>query len=93
MGDSEDAQETRQVIDAVMDAAGTYSTDSDDELAAELQREMEAEEDGDGAGPSEGGGMALQDIQRMLMRVLSSKQLPLTIDPVSWMGCNANTRG
>eukprot|EP00966_Prymnesium_polylepis_P172131 3980141-Prymnesium_polylepis.1 len=28
---------------------------------------MEAEEDGDGAGPSEGGGMTLQDIQRILM--------------------------
>ena len=66
VGDSEDAQETRQVIDAVMDAVGTYSTDSDDELAADLEREMEAEE-GDGAGPSERGGMALQDIQRMLM--------------------------
>jgi hypothetical protein len=67
VGNSEDAQDTRRVVDAVIQASGTYSTsDSDDELAEELEREMEAEE-GDGAGPSEGGGMALQDIQRILM--------------------------
>ena len=72
VGDSDDAQETRQVIDAVMHASNTYSTDSDDEMAAELEREMGegGQESGDGAGPSQvqGGGMALDDIQRELMR-------------------------
>ena len=72
VGDSDDAQETRQVIDAVMHASNTYSTDSDDEMAAELERQMGegGQESGDGAGPSQvqGGGMALDDIQRELMR-------------------------
>ena len=58
VGDSEDAEDTRRVIDTVMQVSGTYS--------ASTEREMAAEE-GDGAGPSGGGGMALQDIERILM--------------------------
>ena len=69
-GDSSDAQETRQVVDAVMQASrAVASTDSDDELVAELEREMEEDEGGsDGAGPSQaGGGVPLEDVQRVLM--------------------------
>jgi len=37
VGDSEDAVDTRRVVDAVMQASGTYSTsDSDDEFAEEI---------------------------------------------------------
>ena len=70
VGDSEDAEDTRRVVDAVMQASGTYSTsDSDDELAEEIEREMEAEEGDGGAGPSQNaGGASLDDIQNELMR-------------------------
>eukprot|EP00966_Prymnesium_polylepis_P046912 1087124-Prymnesium_polylepis.2 len=53
VGDSDDAQETRQ----------------DDELAADLEREMAAEEGDGGTGPSQNaGGASLDDIQNELMR-------------------------
>ena len=71
LGDSEDAQETRNIVDAVMQESGAYSTESDEELEAELERALE-EEEGDvgGAGPSQGGGdvpLALDEVQRTLM--------------------------
>ena len=70
VGDSEDAVDTRRVVDAVMQASGTYSTsDSDDEFAGEVEREMEAEEGDGGAGPSQNaGGASLEDIQNEFMR-------------------------
>ena len=57
-GDSEDAQETRVVVSAVMQAAeaGGSSDDSDDEMAAQLEREMEEEQEEQSEGPSERGG-------------------------------------
>ena len=68
-GDSGDAQETRQVIDAVMQASrAVASTESDDEMAAELEREMAEAEGSGGAGPSQAaGGVPLEDVERMLM--------------------------
>ena len=66
VGDSEDAQDTRRVVDAVMGASGAYSTDSDDEMAGQLEKELQGE-GGDGSGPSRGGGMPLEDIRRSLM--------------------------
>ena len=70
VGDSEDAVDTRRVVDAVMQASGTYSTsDSDDEFAEDIEREMEAEEGDGGAGPSQNaGGASLEDIQNEFMR-------------------------
>ena len=71
VGDSEDAQDTRRVVGVVMQESGAYSTESDDELAAELEREMAAEEGGGGgAGPSQGGGdmpLTLEEVQHTLM--------------------------
>eukprot|EP00966_Prymnesium_polylepis_P226226 5232928-Prymnesium_polylepis.1 len=54
-----------------MQESGAYSTESDEELEAELERALE-EEEGDvgGAGPSQGGGgvpLALEAVQHTLM--------------------------
>ena len=56
VGESEDAESTRRVVDSVMAAA----EDSDEEMERELERDMER---GDGAGPS----MPLEDVERALM--------------------------
>ena len=68
VGDDEASQETRQVVDAVMNASGAYSTDSDNDMAVELERLLEEGEDSGDARPSQGGDVtSLQEVSRMLM--------------------------
>ena len=66
----DDAEETIQIVDAVMEASDALTFDSDDELAAELETELERGE----AGPSE--DMTLDDIRRELMRDSDDERSP-----------------
>eukprot|EP00966_Prymnesium_polylepis_P026710 616925-Prymnesium_polylepis.1 len=65
-GDGADAQETRRVVDAVMQASDSSTvapTESDDELERELEREL-----GEEAPEEPRQDMPLEDIERELMR-------------------------
>ena len=68
-GDSDDANDTRRVVSAVMFASGAGGSESDEEMAEQLEREMQEDEGGDGTGPSQlADGMSLDEIERELMR-------------------------
>ena len=70
--DSDDAELTRDVVEAVVaesnHATPAASTDSDDELERELEEALrEGDEDVDGE-PREGAGLTLEQIRDQLMR-------------------------
>ena len=71
--DSDDAELTRDVVEAVVaesnHATPAASTDSDDELERELEAALrEGDEDVDGVEPREGAGLTLEQIRDQLMR-------------------------
>jgi len=66
-GDSTDAEETRQLVEAVMESSDALPFE-DDEFAAALERELEqADSDGEGDDNGASNQQSLEEIERMLM--------------------------